>query len=522
MGWIARLRDWGRRLWPSDAIPAAANYSYQTMIYALEQAYALPEALLSIATHAPTQNVAKHLLRIAGEDLLPLVLVSYTSHLIQTQGRDYIKEEPDHPWLSTRATLQAGLYFLQAATWAFKIRKQTQLLVRTTIVAIEAPPAINSARLYPPLTICQDEQCSTLRFIQGSLRNVVTYWATEAAISLVGYIPVAGKIIATPASIYHRGRYVLSIVLPEVCNRHQVIYFREHSELALSLGLGHLSGSWIVNSMIERATGIPAVFYASTVDQFLLIMQMSVVSQMRLPAPLKSSARAIPDPVLPYQNGVGFLFDTLLLGLKTKIPRMLKDQNAVNFTTAVKTIPIQELFSFIEAIRQNRMARILLPPLVRSLKSFRHDEIIQFHWPALQIIGINTLNNFASLSNHPAIRLSSVAPGVTSSLVETFFGTPRIITKVLLQLITNEDVIALVKTWRQQIENDQRNRLTTVDKDECVFVENKAGSTERRERMPIVTLHLPQLTINQNNHFFSPNEQEEEWFDAGATLQQKQ
>jgi hypothetical protein len=274
MGWLSDGYNWVKGLWSSDTATEVYNYSYTTMAYSLQQVGAVPSLVRSAVSHEPTQQLLSHLGRIAVEDLVPITLVNYANQLLQSSGQQYLDDYEDDTLLSAHTLLVSTLYLLQAATWAFKTRQQTQFLIRSAVLTIEAPGLVNEAHENPRFSICKKEECSTLRFAQGSVRDLVTYLATEGAISLLSYTPVIGGPLSSSLSVYHRGRYVLTVVLPEVCNRHQITYLKENSELALSLGLGHFASSSLVNSVIHSMTGIPLTLYGNQVEQLMLITHM--------------------------------------------------------------------------------------------------------------------------------------------------------------------------------------------------------------------------------------------------------
>ena len=349
-----------------------------------------------------------------------------------------------------------SLYLLQAATWAYSVRKKTQLMVRATIVTLEAPSLLNQMKNTAEMTVCIDEKCSSLRFAQGSVRDLAAYWSTEAAIACIGYLPVGGGVLASALSVYHRGRYVLAIALPNVCNRHQLVYLQEYSELALSLGVGQVASAWLIQSFVETLTGIPPVLYRSAMEQFLLIAQMSVTTHLILPQAPSKSTRRLLDPVFLYQQAVGFTFDLLLLGLKIKIPRMLDGKHpGVNMKEFFRHIPELKVVHATRYLHDTRIARLFLPRLLHSTDAFIHDPIIRYHWPQVQAMLINTFKTIEDLRDHVAIKASSSMPEVSSALVTSLFGTPKYITKLLLQLVTDDEFIELIRTSRYAIENRQ-------------------------------------------------------------------
>lgn len=428
-------------------------YSYKTIAFLFEQVGVLPKVVYEAVNHPPTKKWVKHLAHITAVDLIPLVLVSYTHHLLQTMGQNYLNQQndPEGEPLTTNSymAIQTGLYLLSVANWTFSTHQKLKLLVDTTLVTLEAPVAVNGIHASPPSTICVEANCSTLRFLQGSVRDLTTYFATEAAISLVGFVPIIGGTTSAMLTVYHRGRYVLTVVLPDLCNRHQMIYLREHSELALSLGLGHAASAHVVNSMIESATGISPIFYKATIDQITLLTHMAVAAQLRLPPATLSSNRSQIDPVQVYQDGIGYTFDIFSKGLKTMLlhrerPRSVKEM--------VKTVPWTKISANIDRVRSFPLAYILLPKSLLSFQAFIHDPIARDLWPVIQDKLINALKLFQTIKEHSAVKLSSKAPEAAITLIWLILGTPKPITRILLQLLSDDEVIEQLHQWQIQLE----------------------------------------------------------------------
>jgi hypothetical protein len=502
MGLLDRLKNWRQRPWLHDASAAVANYSYQTMIYMLEQVPVIPKVVRSIILHQPTQQVARHIIRITLEDLAPLALVSYISQCLQDKALESLDDEKHTTWINTDTTVQVAIYVLQAATWAYTVRKKTQIAVRTILVTLEAPYQLNRVTDALPMTICSDERCSRLRFLQGSLRDMTTYWATEAAISLSSYIPIAGGSLAAMLTVCHRGRYVLTVALPDLCNRHQMIYLQEHPELALSLGIGHATGSWFINSLVQTTTGIPFIFYASTIEQFMLIVQISIAAHIQLPKPTKASTRSDVDPVRMYQNTIGFLFDVVSLGLKMKIPRMLNNGGSRSAADIITSAPWSSAIKYTKMIGQHKLMQTLLPSMVRDRTSFLRDPIVHSIWPSLQIPVLKTLQSIENVSNSRAIRLSSQIPTVTSTIVETFLGTPKFMTRFALELMRNEIFLSGIRSLRLTIERfyqdesiplsqgiDQNQAWLIIDQQERPQAEEEVKSDEIIRPQPASSIH---------------------------------
>jgi hypothetical protein len=287
MGWWDDIKGWGRSLYNNAPLANGVNnvgsYSYKSVLGLFELVNATPKAVHSVAFHPKTRMVAGHATRIIAEDLLPLVAVTYFNKCIQDMNR-YPSDEGDNSgFVSVDTAIGMGLGLLQLATWAISARKKMQIKVRMAVVAMEAGKAFNGVRKDHLKTRCIEEQCSPIRFIQGSLRDTISYFATEAAISLVGYIPYVGGAISAVLSIHHHGRYIMTIILPNLCNEHQIEMLTEYSEDAFALGLGHAALTFLAVHGIESITHVPRSFYESAVQEFMMITTLCAAAHMRLP-----------------------------------------------------------------------------------------------------------------------------------------------------------------------------------------------------------------------------------------------
>lgn len=446
MGWTTSVANWGKTLRGYTAkAAAAASYTYRITDYLLQQIIAVPKVAYTVVTHRPTRAVAGHLLYIFYADVLPLVLVNVVHDKIQEQGRTYLENEPENNYF----LINAGLSLLQLANWIYSTRQKTKFLVDTVIVTIEAPRMLSGVSNTAPMTVCREAQCTFLRKFKGSVRDFATYWATESLISLVGYIPVAGGPVAAMLAVHHRGRYVLTLLLPDLCNRHHVIYLQQYSELAWSVGLMHFGSSWAFDALVESYTGIPPRFYHTAIEQLLLITQIGVTAQLSLPAPvLETKHRAI-DPVSVYQYIVGSGFDWSVKELKeflrTRIPtRDLKDM--------LVNLPWSTLTERADRVWSHPVAHIFLPKLLHDAQSFMHDPIVRTNWISLQHKFIHDLRAIESVKDYKTVRVSKYFPNGASSLVGLLFGTPKAINKLLLQLLTDPKVIEQVRLKRYKIQ----------------------------------------------------------------------
>ena len=436
-----------------DAAVGAGLYSYKTIGGLFEQVATIPKFTYSVIFHANTRMVAGHVLRVALEDLLPLVAVTYTNDMIQRHyARDPRDDEQNQAYLGIDTAMTVGLGLLNIATWTYATRKKMQMTARTIVLTIEAGRNLNGVNNAPKMMLCKEQDCSTLRFVQGSIRDTAAYFATEAAISLIGWIPVAGEYMAAVLSIHHRGRYIATVVLPDLCNRHQVEYLKEHPELATALGSGHGILSKFAIDGIESLTNVPAIWYEAAVTQFMMFTSISMAAHLSLPKPVVESSRLSLDPVAAYQGGIGWLFDTMALGLKVQIPRMLKLPPSNMDWKMIGNV----VGNVVVAVWQHPCARpiefFLIPRMLRSKTAFTQDPVIEPNWAGLRETSIIAIGSIEKVKAHVLVKIGMINPKLSATALWYIFGLPQTVVELLLKLMGNETFMSEVSTLRRKLE----------------------------------------------------------------------
>lgn len=488
-------KGWGSSIWNNASLSGAAtgvvNFSYNTVGRLLEQIPAVPR-LARAAFNPKVTKIVKGVARITVEDVLPLALVSYTHSLLQRQGEEYLDSYPPEARVATDTALQIGLWLLWGAHWAYSTRKKAQIAVRTAVLTLEAGSSFNSIKENPPMDLCVRKKCTTLRFLKGSFRDILEYWATKAAISFIGYVPVVGGGMAAAFNIYHDGRYVITLVLPELCGPDQERYLREYPELALAHGVTHYVLTKFVTSMIEHYSGIPAIFYESTVQQFLLITQIGIASQITLPPAVAEPQRNIPDPIALYESGVGFVIDTFALGLKKKLPEMLQKQT-------MPLVPWEKIPDYANVLWSNKVSEnlikpVLIPRMLRNEVAFANDPVIP--WDALRARIISAIANIEDVKAHPLTKLAMLSPSTTAEVARPIFGTPKFVVELLLKLMKNEEFMRQLGVFGHHIGGLHRGAPPALPSNKDAFL------LRGQEKEPVVVTTT--FLVSQGERLLDP------------------
>lgn len=416
-----------------DIIIGSSKVAYNLASHLLQQIIALPKILYSTIRDLKTRIIIKKIGHILKDDLIPLVLIAYAKNLIQKQAEAYLKKSPNPNWFSTNSLIQLSILLLKSAVSIYRMRKKIKILSRTAVLSIEAAESVNSNLKSTHPSPCIEEECSKLRFIKGTFRDLISYEATNIAITFIKYFPIIGKPLSIGLDSYHKGRYLVTATLAslEVCNRHQEEYLKQYSELALAYGMVYVLLTELPALLIQRYTGIPPIFYKAAIQQLVLIIQVLMGKYINLPRLIKKSTRNLPDPVVAYVSFVGFLFDTLLAGLKKQLPRLFKQTDT--------TIPWDNLLDLTKKLWRNPIIRglkfIFLPRMLRSKQAFVRDRVIP--WNALRTKIIDTIKNIEHLQNNSFLKIVAKTPKFAAKTLWLIFGTPKVLTELLLELINN-------------------------------------------------------------------------------------
>ncbi|WP_019215816.1 hypothetical protein [Legionella tunisiensis] len=272
-------KGWGNSLWNNTFVKKTVirslHSSYQILEHLVEEISVAPKVLYSTVVDPKTRKVASHVTRIMAEDLPRIIVPSYVNTLIQQGGRTYLGDESDAPWLSIDTSIIMALGLLDWGVWIYTNRHRSQMMMRTLVVLLVAGDDLTSNK--PKMVICTEEPCTDARFLKGVIRSTIKYSTTKQLVKLLGYIPGIGETLTTVASTYNEGSYILSTIIPEVCDRHQEEYFNEYARLVWALGIGQSLTTNGAVSLIEYLTTkylitIPKFYYQDAISSGLLVL----------------------------------------------------------------------------------------------------------------------------------------------------------------------------------------------------------------------------------------------------------
>ena len=457
MGWLTSVADWWRWGYQHKVTTAVIHSSAKIGASLVAQIPAGAQAALSVVTHPPTQKIAKHLFRVAVIDLGGLILLTYINEQVQKTCHDYLGDEPDNRWFSTKTALQLGLTSIEIAAQIIYIRNRLKLQAHTILINIDAP-ALSKADTTS--IICAKEQCATMDYLKGSVRDFSTYWATEIALLMAERLPIPGATaMIFLARTHHNGRFIVTVAKSARCYNHQLIYLKEAPETAFALGLGHAISTFFIHATLERLTGLSSFYYP--IMQLMLIPQISVASHMKLCD--VASTNRMRDPIGLYQEGIDIAVETLVLGIEQQITRRLKAGQLApgSFSKFLLSLPSSRLSQLMGWIWHQPPMLILLPSLLQNVDNFIQDPIARENWPTFQSNFVSFLKAIESSQKRVVVQVASALPG-TSLLIHLYFGIPEALTKLLFKLINDRAFMEGVVKLRYQLENLRLEKSTPV------------------------------------------------------------
>lgn len=426
------------------------QFIYTTLVFIALQPRALARAIYSSYSHDKARRLGSHLLRVAVEDVTPMLMVRYGNDLLQNYDPE--QSQSQNPETGYTLTALGFLVFVRSMQFAadaiakgYIFRKTVQFGVRMVALTLEATDVANSN--VTPMTICQEQHCNPLRFLKGSVRANLNYGIIEVLIKVVEYIPTVGPSASMIITIYHQGRYVTTLILP-ICNRHQEVYMVENPEFVLSQGFVYQSLSSVVPIGIEYLTSIPRVYYQSPMSQFLLIMQVSIAARMDLPKAVGKSTRYLTEPLALLSVVLDVIFEVVLLGLKRYIPQQ--------FEKGGSPIPWDKVTSCILQIWSSPLVQkirfFLLPRMLQSLHRFKNDPLISQHWESMRMDTLTIIREIQKYRRRPAVKTLIKTRKLTVEMAHQLWNLPRFATRFLIDFLQAPGVSNRLGDWERYLE----------------------------------------------------------------------
>lgn len=501
MLWIDQIKEFGNTLWENGTLrkitAAGTQLAIKTSQGVIGQIGAIPGAIYSTFTKPKTQLVIKHAGQIVAKDLLPYITVKLMNETLHT----YLQQDDDDPYQSLTASMaiQTTLMLSNAVASMLAFRLRTSIALHAAMLMKEATDASKEVNVNTH-DICATDKCSKLKFIKGSFRDIVAYYCTDVAIEFIGTIPYLGKPLEVLLRIDQTGRYALTVVTPDMCNKHQMQYLQQEQGLALSLGITQ----WLISHLINNTIGnyapfIPSIYYEPLVDKLVLVGQINVAAHMTLPrlAPKIKGKLALPNPgvdnslYLPnpidlYQGFIGIVFDVAATGIKMTLRKLPPQQNEVDWLKIGRII-----HGLLNNSLINKVKPILLPALLQNNHGLGNDALFNVNFKLVILEVIRILYAMESIREHWGVQTGQwlLSSKQIAYIMWVKFGTPKLPTKILLEVIKNDKLMEALHVLRLELESIVRHSQAPVSIDSSGVplrtpLENEPELTQEEQNPP--------------------------------------
>lgn len=401
----------------------------------------IPSVAWSYVSTPTTRQITRSILHIVFEDLVPYLLLNQAFNSLQQYITDSSEENP-HAW-PTYFMLEAVKNVCQTSLSIYYLRQRQRSIARTAVLSLENNKAWTEQRVTKPFTICEDEECSDLRFLQGNIRDLSLFYISELGIYLLKYIPYVGKPLSIAGSIYNKGRYVVRVITPEMCQRHSQRYVDDNQSLTLSLGLLHKGSVFTTSQFISWATNLPADELENMLDFLFLLPVVATATRLDLPAPTKQSAedsaKLWKDPLALYEQFMGWWVDVILYGLKKQVPKLFKGpkptvdwNNVLEMSKEVINHPAAKLTGY-----------ILINDTFHSIARVKQDPVIKHFWTTLCLTMADIAEDIVSWGNSwtiSALTYNQIISDMSAKFLHWYKRYPESLVKIAIAAIKNKGV----------------------------------------------------------------------------------
>lgn len=451
--------------WMQSFVKTACTYSLNTCTQIFQQAAALGTAIPSLISDKGPRKIANNLAYMFAYDVLPIVSLN----CLNTQLQTYFHNETDTElsWFAPYSMFLGTLVLIDYTVTAYTWRQGLQSLIRITVLDNVAPLVLNNAKpkAVNKVPACNEKECTTGRKFKGTAREVLILAANDVFAQTVSYIPRIGQPASRVLRIFFNGRYIARSITPERCERHKFDSIMQ--ETVLALGLTYEFTRLLLETALERTVGLPPYLFLRTTRHLLLLLHVHLSVHMHLPDPDPKQTALSLDVLNLYERSCRFVADVVFAGLQARIPKdfpMDKD--------AKPLITQRELFELLTKIfkadletehsltqretrrKRERVAAMLLPPILRGTHGFVNDPIVANFWPTLQRGMLWLTNLLQEIHGDRRTKTLAMAPKEQLILIlYLVFGLPEGAAELMVDLNADPQfwvMVAALKAWLER------------------------------------------------------------------------
>lgn len=443
MGWYEKL--FGKSNTPAviEAIPdqSLAEMLPQTLFNSsatfVTPFLTIPGSLRNLWVNPSSQAIVKSTWDNL-KDIAPWFLVDTAVNLLRT-SLDLNREAP---LLSIDGSLLMALELVNIGVNIYT----AHAFFKSTITTLCAPAAFYQSDITPskPSLICKPECKGTLVLLNGAMNETATYYSNLAALWALGKVPMEkipylGWLLSNGTAAYVSGRYIAGLTAQR-CREHEYLKF----EPALSLGIIHKGLEYCLWLALNSSSGTPSFAIMRVLNDIPLLLTIAITTS-QVNASLVTTTRPCYDPLEFYENVTRFIFEGASAGAKVQIKKMLQGPPS--------TIPWAKIGNQALTLTQHpyvySTGTFLLPKMLHSWDYFINEPMISPRWSTIQKQVVTILMTLEEASHTTVVNIANKAPDKAARLLQYFFGFPKPVTKILLDIMSNNTYMQIVETLRR-------------------------------------------------------------------------
>lgn len=426
----------------NSAYQVASQSFSEVWTETVEQVKAVPSFVKTMYSEKETRTVVKNAGVVIATDLVPIIAAQATMMAIDS----YVTGGSGDPSF----LLSAGAYLARWATRIFTTRQTIEALTRIGVLQAKQSSIFDKAtedvRNKVSKKVCED--CSTLRFIKGSIRAPLVYAAHQAVIALLEKL-VGGKMvfagydfIVDGYSAQVIGELIAKYRLANdgLCDRHQHEFIKEFWERVFTLGLPVVIIRKLISALIETYTGIDASYVSPMLESFISIAMVGLAHHIDFPEPVKESERWS-TPVSAVEEVTAYAMDKIAPDAIELGKRMFsQDGEPFDYRKAYKLF-----VNFYKDPKTQTVLMFVLPKMYLGGREFVNDDVVRNYWPPLQESVIEVLDGIEQYQ--PMLTdgaISYVPSKLTNRIAAYWLGVPKNAVKTASKLLKDEDFMQLV------------------------------------------------------------------------------
>lgn len=365
---------------------------------------------------------------------------------------------------------QMPLLALATATGTAHHYFQTRLLIRSSILTLQHHDAFHMPNHPKPLLrtpgdetdkrheVCKLAKCKPMRYAKGEVRAYITYILLSLVVAVIPLLMQSNFLLASignvvafflGAQLY--GEMFLEYFLADnqMCDRHRMVYFQEHPELSLSLGMMHAFTCMLLSYSLSHTFNIPYGQLDFSLKAVTSLIFLGIPYHMpKLPAAKLKSERW-PTPTSLLRAGVAKSMDMTTAGFKKTLKLFIKEQTPAQWD-------IEGMVRDVTAIMQNRKVKrlrlVLTPSIIHNLDGFTRDPVLKDYLEQIRKTAHSVVIDIKSAKDSAIVRGVLAMPiEAGSRIVASKFSVPKSLAELIIKCLNSQKFMDYVDACDQEL-----------------------------------------------------------------------